>query len=102
VALVRAPAPALIRRFTTRDKGHSLVKQERKRWFLGGERLPPLAALTFALVSALVAAGWILLAWEDGFAVWKRWVLAGTAAVFLLHAAYYAMLFRHRRRNSRS
>jgi hypothetical protein len=78
------------------------VNQVSKRGFRGGERLPPLVALTFAVVSALVAAGWTLLAWEGGFAVWKRWVLAGSAAVFLLQAAYYATLFRHRLRSSRS
>lgn len=69
-----------------------------KRWFLGGEKLPPKLALLFALLFALVGAGWLLLALDGGFAAWKGWVLAGVAAVSLFQAAYYALLYRSRRR----
>lgn len=69
-----------------------------KRWFRGGAKLPPKLALLFALLFGLVAAGWLLLALDGGLAAWKGWVLAGVVAVSLIQAAYYALLYRSRRR----
>jgi hypothetical protein len=63
---------------------------------MGGERLPPKLVLLFALLSAVIAAGWIVLSLDSD--VLTRWVQWGVAAVSLVNAGYYAALFVHRRR----
>ncbi|MFJ7217689.1 hypothetical protein [Amycolatopsis sp. NPDC098790] len=72
-----------------------------KRWVLGGERLHPTLALAFGVGWTLVAAGWILLAFDGDQAAWKHWIQLSTGALLAPVAAYYWALYTHLRRDNR-